>query len=120
VRAVAERHGLESRTTSLEEALDDPAAEIYFDAQITPARVDAVRAAVATGKHVYTETPVAVRVDALELVRLAHAAGIKHGVTASRCSQRQRRPAPWSRTPRPPACGSASNRSTRCSARTAR
>jgi predicted dehydrogenase len=81
VRAVAERHGLERWTTSLDDALPDPAAAIYFDAQVTPARVEAVRAALAAGKHVYTEKPVAERLDdALELARLARAAGLRHGV----------------------------------------
>src|SRR3954466_9168285 len=36
-RAIAERHGLERWTTDLDEALEE--AEIYFDAQVTTARV---------------------------------------------------------------------------------
>jgi predicted dehydrogenase len=79
VRAVAERHGLERWTTRLDDALDE--GEIYFDAQVTPARVAAMRAAIAAGKHVYTEKPTAERLDdALELARLAREAGIKTGV----------------------------------------
>jgi predicted dehydrogenase len=81
VRAVAERHGLERWTTSLEEALAEPDAEIYFDAQVTPARLASVRQALAAGKHVYIEKPVAERLDqALELARMARDAGVKHGV----------------------------------------
>jgi predicted dehydrogenase len=81
VRAVAERHGLERWTTSLDEALRQADAEVYFDAQVTPARADGLRAAFAAGKHVYTEKPVAERLnDALELARLARAAGVKNGV----------------------------------------
>jgi len=81
VRAVAERHGLDRFTTSLDEALAEPGVEIYFDAQVTPARAAALKTALAAGKHVYTEKPVAERLDeALELARLAREAGVKTGV----------------------------------------
>jgi predicted dehydrogenase len=81
VRAIAERHGLARWTTDLGEALAQPDAEIYFDAQVTPARAQALRAAIAAGKHVYTEKPVAESVDeALELAALARAAGVRNGV----------------------------------------
>ena len=79
VRAIAERHGLDRWTTDLHAALDD--AEIYFDAQVTPARAAAVRAAIAAGKHVYTEKPTAESLwEALALARLADEAGVRHGV----------------------------------------
>jgi predicted dehydrogenase len=40
-----------------------------------------VRQAIAAGKHIYCEKPIATDVEtALELARLAHAAGVKHGV----------------------------------------
>ncbi|RSN51914.1 oxidoreductase [Actinomadura sp. WAC 06369] len=81
LRELAERHGLTEWTTDLAEALARPGTEIYFDAQVTSARVDAIRAAVAAGKHVYTEKPTAEGLeDALALARLAEEAGIKHGV----------------------------------------
>jgi predicted dehydrogenase len=81
VRDVAERHGLERWTTDLGEALAEPDAEIYFDAQVTPARAAALRRAIAAGKHVYTEKPVAESVEeALELAALARDAGVRHGV----------------------------------------
>src|SRR5256886_16617767 len=35
VRAIAERHGLTRWTTSLDEALDQPDLDVYFDAQLT-------------------------------------------------------------------------------------
>lgn len=79
--AIAARHGLDEWTTSLDEALSDPATEIYFDAQATPLRAAAVRAAIAAGKHVYCEKPVAGSLsEAMELVRLARAAGVCGGV----------------------------------------
>ncbi len=82
---IARQHGLERWTTDLAGALADPDNHIYFDAQVTPAREKAIRAAIAAGKHIYTEKPVAESVSgALELARLANAAGIKHGVVADK------------------------------------
>ena len=68
-------------TTDLEAALANPEYAIYFDAQTTDRRADAVRRAIAHGKHIYCEKPVAGdTATALELYRLAKAAGVKHGV----------------------------------------
>ncbi|HXJ38029.1 MAG TPA: Gfo/Idh/MocA family oxidoreductase, partial [Bryobacteraceae bacterium] len=68
-------------TTNLDEALADPAYSIYFDAQTTDRRAEAVTAAVAAGKHIYCEKPIADRTEvALDLYRKAEAAGVKHGV----------------------------------------
>ena len=81
IRAVAERHGLTEWTTDLDAALARPDVEVYFDTQITGARKPAIEKAIAAGKHVYTEKPLASDLEgALELARLADAAGIKHGV----------------------------------------
>ena len=43
-------------TTNLDKALADGAYQVYFDAQTTDRRAEAVRAAIAAGKHVYSET----------------------------------------------------------------
>lgn len=68
-------------TTDLDAALTDPAYSIYFDAQTTDRRADAVRKAIAAGKHVYCEKPSADTLDAAyDLYRLATKAGVKHGV----------------------------------------
>ncbi|TDU03008.1 putative dehydrogenase [Streptomyces sp. 846.5] len=81
LRALAERHGLERWTTSLDEALADPSTEVYFDAQVTPAREKALRTAIAAGKHIYTEKPTAESLEgALDLARLAREAGVRNGV----------------------------------------
>ncbi|WP_340563326.1 Gfo/Idh/MocA family protein [Streptomyces sp. GSL17-111] len=81
LRAIAERHGIERWSTDLDTALSDPGTEIYFDAQITQARQAAIKAAIAAGRHVYTEKPTSDSLDgALELARLAQEAGIKAGV----------------------------------------
>jgi predicted dehydrogenase len=78
---LAAEHGLDAYTTDLAAALSDPAYEIYFDAQVTSRRPDGVRAAMAAGRHVYGEKPIAEDLDtALELARLAEEAGVKHGV----------------------------------------
>ncbi|WP_406304938.1 Gfo/Idh/MocA family oxidoreductase [Streptomyces sp. NBC_00885] len=81
LREIAERHGLAHVSTDLDAVLADDSIDIYFDAQVTSARARAIRQAVAAGKHIYTEKPTATGLaDALELARLADAAGIKHGV----------------------------------------
>jgi predicted dehydrogenase len=81
LRDIAERHGLTDWTTDLPAALARPDVQIYFDAQVTSARVKALQMAIDAGKHIYTEKPVAETVEqAVELARLADAAGVKHGV----------------------------------------
>ena len=81
LRELADASGVERWTTDLAEALADPEAEIYFDALVTSARPAAVEAAIAAGKHVYCEKPIAPDLDtALGLLQSAREAGIKHGV----------------------------------------
>ncbi|HEX7003597.1 MAG TPA: Gfo/Idh/MocA family oxidoreductase [Trueperaceae bacterium] len=81
LRKLASESGIDRWTTDLGEALSQPDIEIYFDAQITSARVPAVKAAIEAGKHVYCEKPTAESLDdALDLARLAEARGVKHGV----------------------------------------
>jgi predicted dehydrogenase len=81
LRALASRHGLTRWTTDLAEALADDSNEIYFDTQVTQAREQAIKAAIAAGKHVYTEKPLAETLEgALDLAHLAEQAGIRHGV----------------------------------------
>jgi predicted dehydrogenase len=78
---IAERHGLAEWTTDLPAALASPDVSIYFDAQVTQRREEAIRAAIGAGKHIYTEKPTATGLaGAVELARLADAAGVKHGV----------------------------------------
>ncbi len=80
---LAHQHGLSQYTTDLDKALEEN--EIYFDAQVTTARVDALKKAIDRGRHVYTEKPTAESLeDALALARAAEAKGIKHGVVADK------------------------------------
>jgi predicted dehydrogenase len=78
---LAALHDIPDVTDSLDEALSDTAFPIYGDFLVTKARVAAIRQAIAAGKHIYTEKPTAETfADALELARLARAAGVKNGV----------------------------------------
>ena len=81
LRRLCEQSGVSRFTTDLDKALADPHDAVYFDAQTTPHRAAAMRRAIAAGKHVYCEKPVAVTTaEALALHRLAVAAGCKNGV----------------------------------------
>ena len=81
LKKLAERVQVENWTTNLEEALADKKYQIYFDAQTTGRRADAIKKAVAAGKHIYCEKPIATSTDiALELYRECEKAGVKHGV----------------------------------------
>jgi predicted dehydrogenase len=68
-------------TTNLDEALANPAYSIYFDSQTTDRRATDVKKAIASDKHIYCEKPVADTLEvALDLLRTAERAGVKHGV----------------------------------------
>ena len=68
-------------STDLDAALSDPEYSIYFDAQTTDRRADAVRKAIAAGKNIYCEKPIANTFEvAYDLYQLASKSGIKHGV----------------------------------------
>ena len=73
--------GLKRITINLDEALADKNNIIYFDAQVTGRRADAVKQAVKAGKHIYCEKPVATDTKtAMELYQLCKDAGLKNGV----------------------------------------
>ena len=73
--------GIEKMSTDLESTLADPDNTIYFDAQTTGRRYEAVRQAVKAGKHIYCEKPTAISTkDALELYTICQEAGLKNGV----------------------------------------
>ncbi|MFL6415089.1 MAG: Gfo/Idh/MocA family protein [Bryobacteraceae bacterium] len=79
--AIAKECGGLPFTTDLDAALSDASFSIYFDAQTTDRRAEAVRKAVAAGKHIYCEKPIADNLEtALDLYQRAKSAGVKHGV----------------------------------------
>ena len=79
--ALAARSGVGRFTTKLEEALADPANQVYFDATVTLQRPVGMRMAIAAKKHLYCEKPTAATsAEALALHREAQAAGVKSGV----------------------------------------
>ena len=81
LEVLCQQTGLEKWTTNLDEVINNPHYAIYFDAQTTDRRVDAVQKAIDAGKHIYCEKPTALTTaDAYDLYERAHKAGIKHGV----------------------------------------
>ncbi len=79
--ALAAAHGGLKWSTDRDTALADPDIAIYFDATATGGRPARAGAALAAGKHVYLEKPIAETLeDALDLSRRADRAGSKNGV----------------------------------------
>ncbi len=78
---LAQQTGITDFSTDLDTVLKDDRFPIYFDAQTTGRRVEAVLAAIQAGKHVYCEKPTALDTKtALSLVEAAQKAGVKNGV----------------------------------------
>jgi predicted dehydrogenase len=68
-------------STDLDAALADSQYQVYFDAQATAQRAEAVKKAIQAGKHIYCEKPTGVNTkEAYELYLLAQEKGVKHGV----------------------------------------
>jgi predicted dehydrogenase len=77
---VARTYDIADWTTDLDTALADPAFPVFFDAAVTGQRLAVLTKAVAAGKHIYAEKPVAPSVAAgRALVAAAEARGLKHG-----------------------------------------
>ncbi|MBB5351710.1 putative dehydrogenase [Haloferula luteola] len=81
LQSLIARTSVEKYTTDLDSVMNDPSYEVYFDAQTTLRRFEAVKQAAAAGKHVYCEKPTAIRTeDAYALYQICRDAGVKHGV----------------------------------------
>ena len=81
LKKLAEMSGVEKWTTDLDSVMNDPQYQVYFDAQTTGRRANAVKQAAKAGKHVYCEKPIAAdTATALELYKVCEEAGVKHGV----------------------------------------
>jgi predicted dehydrogenase len=73
--------GVKDWTTDLDSLLSGNDYSLYFDAQTTDMRYETLKKAIAAGKDIYCEKPTATSTEmAMELYRLAEAAGIRHGV----------------------------------------
>ncbi len=80
VEALAKRFNITRWTTDLDAALADKNDTMFFDAATTQARPGLLTQAINAGKHVYCEKPIATNFEeALEVVKLANAKGVKHG-----------------------------------------
>lgn len=81
LKELSDRYGKLAYSTNLEKALADDNYPLYFDAQTTLLRYEAVKRAIDAGKHIYCEKPVAMTSEeGMDLYRRATAKGIKHGV----------------------------------------
>ncbi len=81
LKELTERTSVKRYTTDLDAVMGDPQYSIYFDAQSTLRRFEAVKQAAAAGKHVYCEKPTAIKTaDAYELYQVCQRAGVKNGV----------------------------------------
>jgi predicted dehydrogenase len=78
---VAELHQIADWSTDLDAALADDPASIYFDSLVTSERKKAILKALAAGKHVFTEKPIAESVaEGQEMVDAARRVDIVNGV----------------------------------------
>jgi predicted dehydrogenase len=78
--AVAKAHEIEHWTTDIDAALANPDYPVFFDAAATHLRLGVLNKAIAAGKHIYTEKPVAPSIaEGLALAKAAEARGLKHG-----------------------------------------
>ena len=81
LEGLAKAHGIARWTTDLDGAMKNKDDTLFFDAATTQLRHKLVKQAIAAGKDIYCEKPTADNLaDALDLVRAAQAAGIRHGV----------------------------------------
>src|SRR5438876_753554 len=78
---LAKAQGIARWTTDLNGALKNREDTLFFDAATTKLRAKLLRTAIAAGKDIYCEKPIAENLaDASEVARAANKAGVRHGV----------------------------------------
>src|SRR5262249_50056329 len=77
---IARTYGVADWSTDLDAVFADTAFPVFFDAAATGGRPALLNKAIAAGKHIYSEKPVAPSVaDGRALLAAAQARGVKHG-----------------------------------------
>jgi predicted dehydrogenase len=80
VEALAKAHRIARTTTDLDRALDNKDDAIFFDAATTQMRPTLLDKAIAAGKHIYCEKPIATNLaEAMAVVKKVKAAGLRNG-----------------------------------------
>ena len=78
---LANAHGIARWTTNLDTALKNPDDTLFFDAATTKLRARLLHKAIAAGKDIYCEKPIAENLsDAIAVAGAAKKAGVRHGV----------------------------------------
>jgi predicted dehydrogenase len=78
---LANAHGIARWTTNLDATLKNPDDTLFFDAATTKQRAKLLHKAIASGKDIYCEKPIAENLsDALAVAGAAKKAGVRHGV----------------------------------------
>ena len=81
LKELARANGVTRWSTDLSTALANKDDTVYFDSASTGLRPKLINQAIAAGKHIYTEKPVAPTLrEALDIYDAAKATGVKHGV----------------------------------------
>jgi predicted dehydrogenase len=87
IERLAKAHGVERWTADLDAALANPNDTIFFDAASTQLRPSLVKKAIAAGKAIYCEKPIAETLDeAMEVVRLVRQSGLPNGIVHDKLS----------------------------------
>lgn len=81
IEELAQKHSITEWSTDVQQALDDPEVDVFFDAATTAMRPELLSRALEAGKHIYSEKPTALdSATAISLARTAAASERTSGV----------------------------------------